>query len=211
MADHYPIVLTFPSLPHGFLITSMEAEIAFCTALQRPVVRTEEFVKEVAPLILDVRCAHAMLLLKDKRVLREPSAIPTDPLSIYAMLRFLWNDNYTGNMRTLELWHGLPSKHKGGGGEFHVASKQEHDAVWQRLLETSSSATLLTDFNEGYGIPDVVLTCTLCSIQTGDLGACGTCKMVGYCCKEHQIQDWGKHKRLCKTITEIRCVILYGC
>lgn len=39
--------------------------------------------------------------------------------------------------------------------------------------------------------------CNICGI-TENLLRCGQCKIVFYCSKEHQRQDWKKHKLLCK-------------
>lgn len=38
--------------------------------------------------------------------------------------------------------------------------------------------------------------CAVCS-SAENLKRCGKCLSVAYCCKEHQIQDWKKHKKNC--------------
>lgn len=40
-------------------------------------------------------------------------------------------------------------------------------------------------------------SCEICGISE-NLQRCGQCKSVYYCCKEHQRQDWKKHKIQCK-------------
>ena len=39
--------------------------------------------------------------------------------------------------------------------------------------------------------------CELCD-SFEDLKTCSGCRLVFYCCREHQIQDWKKHKQNCK-------------
>jgi hypothetical protein len=36
---------------------------------------------------------------------------------------------------------------------------------------------------------------------------CSRCKLIWYCSKEHQVQDWPVHKRFCKTCTNPGCSI----
>ena len=35
-------------------------------------------------------------------------------------------------------------------------------------------------------------------VETKDKGLCSGCKEVHYCCKEHQKEDWKRHKKGCK-------------
>jgi len=36
--------------------------------------------------------------------------------------------------------------------------------------------------------------------ETGNLQQCASCKSVYYCCREHQVIDWPKHKKFCKQV-----------
>lgn len=40
--------------------------------------------------------------------------------------------------------------------------------------------------------------CGLCAKPSKQL--CGKCKKIYYCCQEHQLSDWEKHKKTCKRI-----------
>ncbi|KAL0486101.1 hypothetical protein AKO1_001793 [Acrasis kona] len=41
--------------------------------------------------------------------------------------------------------------------------------------------------------------CAVCN-KGGDLKACSLCHIVLYCSKEHQVEDWNKHKKECRRI-----------
>lgn len=41
--------------------------------------------------------------------------------------------------------------------------------------------------------------CRVCGSSNGVL-RCGRCKAVGYCGKEHQRADWGRHKAGCRAV-----------
>ncbi|XP_056642258.1 egl nine homolog 1 isoform X2 [Diorhabda carinulata] len=40
-------------------------------------------------------------------------------------------------------------------------------------------------------------SCVVCG-KTENLLRCARCKLICYCCKDHQLQDWKKHKQFCK-------------
>jgi len=40
-------------------------------------------------------------------------------------------------------------------------------------------------------------------IKTAELLTCTSCKSVQYCCKEHQVEDWPKHKVFCKRFRKL--------
>jgi hypothetical protein len=40
--------------------------------------------------------------------------------------------------------------------------------------------------------------CGLCAKPAKQL--CGKCKKIYYCCRDHQLSDWEKHKQICKRI-----------
>ena len=42
--------------------------------------------------------------------------------------------------------------------------------------------------------------CELCNEHAGSLQLCSACKSVYYCSKEHQVEDWPKHKLECKDL-----------
>lgn len=44
--------------------------------------------------------------------------------------------------------------------------------------------------------------CHICK-AIKELMKCGKCKSVSYCSKEHQLQDWPRHKEFCKHITAV--------
>ena len=39
-------------------------------------------------------------------------------------------------------------------------------------------------------------TCEACGLKASM--KCSACKKVSYCCKEHQVLDWKRHKSVCK-------------
>jgi hypothetical protein len=39
--------------------------------------------------------------------------------------------------------------------------------------------------------------------KIGELLICSACKSVEYCCKEHQVMHWPKHKKFCKEIRNL--------
>lgn len=41
-------------------------------------------------------------------------------------------------------------------------------------------------------------TCRVCA-KKENTSRCGRCKAVAYCGKEHQVADWGLHKKVCKS------------
>lgn len=55
--------------------------------------------------------------------------------------------------------------------------------------ESESVASHETSSNSG-------MVCAECQ-QPADL-KCSACKLVAYCCKEHQKQHWKTHKSLCR-------------
>ncbi|KAL3419865.1 hypothetical protein PVAG01_08363 [Phlyctema vagabunda] len=56
---------------------------------------------------------------------------------------------------------------------------------------------------EGRPSPDSkeILPCKICG-KTGETLRCGRCKLVAYCGKDHQKQDWKVHKHICAIIAK---------
>lgn len=72
---------------------------------------------------------------------------------------------------------------------------------------------LVTELNKKYQIySDEVIEvfmlkgekyCNVCKQMDSDkLSRCSGCKIVYYCCKEHQTSDWKNHKKVCKKLKE---------
>ncbi|PVH97270.1 hypothetical protein DM02DRAFT_719922 [Periconia macrospinosa] len=51
---------------------------------------------------------------------------------------------------------------------------------------------------------DRVHRCALCETTQVGLLRCGGCRLVRYCCRDHQVQHRSKHKKTCKTSVELR-------
>jgi hypothetical protein len=43
-----------------------------------------------------------------------------------------------------------------------------------------------------------LVSCGVTEAHVSHFKACGACKTVAYCCKEHQVADWPAHKAACK-------------
>lgn len=46
--------------------------------------------------------------------------------------------------------------------------------------------------------------CSQCKTAAGNLSVCAGCKVVRYCCKEHQAADWPTHKAQCTPVKKAR-------
>lgn len=44
-------------------------------------------------------------------------------------------------------------------------------------------------------------SCNICGSKN-NISVCSRCKSIGYCCLEHQKEDWKKHKVICQTFTD---------
>ncbi|XP_030767321.1 uncharacterized protein LOC115891064 [Sitophilus oryzae] len=42
--------------------------------------------------------------------------------------------------------------------------------------------------------------CHYCKKICLPITRCKSCKILAYCCKDHQVKDWKSHKRLCQVI-----------
>ena len=52
-----------------------------------------------------------------------------------------------------------------------------------------------------------------CSKTVESKGRCSGCKDIHYCCKEHQVKDWKRHKKECKEMRSRykRATLVRGC
>ncbi|XP_019878454.1 uncharacterized protein LOC109606338 [Aethina tumida] len=46
--------------------------------------------------------------------------------------------------------------------------------------------------------------CHVCKTHTKELRRCSSCKLMSYCGREHQIDDWKNHRKLCKILRNLR-------
>jgi hypothetical protein len=52
----------------------------------------------------------------------------------------------------------------------------------------------------------LVSSCPICN-SNDKLRRCLGCKVVAYCCQDHQVSDWNAHKRVCKSIKKTQEVL----
>lgn len=65
--------------------------------------------------------------------------------------------------------------------EIKSVIKAAHDRVNERGLRTCA-----------------LESCNAHEVHTGHFKCCGACKLVAYCCREHQVEAWPDHKPACK-------------
>ena len=44
--------------------------------------------------------------------------------------------------------------------------------------------------------------CNACEAHTGHFKCCAACKLVAYCCRDHQVEAWPDHKAACRASTK---------
>ena len=84
---------------------------------------------------------------------------------------------------------GLFSLHSRGLGLMLSVSRRGTETMTAAANAKHASAVLHTCALE---------TCTACEVHESQFKRCGACRLVVYCCKEHQTADWPSHKAACK-------------
>ena len=109
---------------------------------------------------------------------------------IMNMLRLFWNENYT---RNIHMWkHAI---------FYACATKTEH--INSEFIAMYRFGPV-QKVHEHYGsiVKDITeVNCRVCAKEGEDANyLCGGCKIVSYCCKEHQVGDWKNHRTACRTL-----------
>jgi len=72
-------------------------------------------------------------------------------------------------------------------GFVFIVSQDEKEDTQEKFIQVSK--TLRKDLKKD------IKKCSICSIPAKK--SCSVCKSIYYCCREHQTQDWKRHKKEC--------------
>lgn len=83
-----------------------------------------------------------------------------------------------------------------------VCNKAECEMTARQQIQDMMALMSSEAESEGLGGGKVreVVTCKVCGKTGDEVMKCGGCKVVAYCGKDHQREDWKAHKVLCKAL-----------
>ena len=78
-----------------------------------------------------------------------------------------------------------------GKGECEIRIRQEVQNIMSEVAQNDQGRKV-----RGPSASMEVMPCRICG-KTEEIRRCGRCRVVGYCGKEHQKEDWEIHKKVC--------------